>query len=276
MMKNKTAIIILILTLSVIAVSVLVFMCVLLFSDKAFFFSVNKVSSELVVDKTYENIPENIDITSSIGDIYIYESEEELAKLVIYGEKEYTKVEDEKDLTISYKSRPCFGICFDKEKTKIELTLPKNYKGKIKIHNKFGDIKIGNFSASNIDIKSDYGDTKIDEAHQIDIHSSAGDIDVNSVTKLKAVNNLGDIKIRNVLSFMDVEANCGNIEIENATLDTNSKIENSMGDIIVEKTNSIRIDGKTSLGEVEIRKNDYKADVILNINNSCGDIEVNN
>ena len=49
-----------------------------------------------------------------------------------------------------------------------------------------------------------------------------------------------------------------------------------MGDISVGKTNDILIDAKTSLGEVNIRNNNYKSDITLSIDNSCGDITVKN
>jgi len=49
-----------------------------------------------------------------------------------------------------------------------------------------------------------------------------------------------------------------------------------MGDVSIGRTNDILIDAKTSLGEVDVRNNDYKSEITLKIDNSCGDITVKN
>ncbi|MDE5630205.1 MAG: DUF4097 family beta strand repeat-containing protein, partial [Bacilli bacterium] len=72
------------------------------------------------------------------------------------------------------------------------------------------------------------------------------------------------------------DADCGDISIKELTIDKNSEIENSMGDVSIGQTNDILIDAKTSLGEVNIRNNNYKSDITLSIDNSCGDITVKN
>ena len=48
-----------------------------------------------------------------------------------------------------------------------------------------------------------------------------------------------------------------------------------MGDIKINSTNDIRIDAKVSLGEEKVNNSNYKSDIVLNLENSCGNIEVN-
>ena len=105
--------------------------------------------------------------------------------------------------------------------------------------------------------------------------SSCGDIEIGTVNDAKVKNNYGDITIRNINNYMNIEADCGDIEIENVNINKNSYIKNSLGNIEIAHTNDIHIDAKTDLGDTSVNDN-YKADITLTIKNNCGDIEVNN
>ena len=65
-------------------------------------------------------------------------------------------------------------------------------------------------------------------------------------------------------------------KIDSLNLKENSSIHNSYGDIKIGSTNEIYINAKTSLGDTKINNNYQKSDVTLTIDNSCGDIRVNN
>ena len=97
--------------------------------------------------------------------------------------------------------------------------------------------------------------------------------DVNKLTELEQ--RIGDIKIDKVNEFLDIKADCGDIKIKYVDIKENSKIENNMGDIKINSTNDIRIDAKVSLGEEKVNNSNYKSGIVLNLENSCGNIEVN-
>lgn len=276
-MKNKCLIIFLIILLSICCIFLGVILYLGLSGKNIFNFGgFSNVSEELVYDKAYEEAFDKININTSAAMIEIKNSLEDLTIVKIYGNIELLKLDDEKELNIEYRSEPCIGLCFNQSIAKIEIYLPTDYEGNIEIKNKYGDIELDEFLNSNIKVSSSYGDTIIDGANTLEVSSSAGDIDIGTVTKATIDNNLGDIKIKKVLSYLDINADCGDIKIDEAILDSNSTINNNLGDIKIKHTNDIRIEAKTSLGDSKIENNNYKSDIVLKITNSCGDIKVNN
>lgn len=276
-MKNKGLIIFLIILLSISCIFLSLILYLGLSGKFPFNFGgFNNVSNELVYDKIYEETFDNININTSAAMIEIKNSRDELTTVKIYGDLELLKLDDDKILNINYKSKPCIGLCVNQSIAKIEIYLPNDYEGNIEIENKYGDILLDEFLNSNIKVSSSYGDTTIDGANILDAKSSAGDIEVGIVSKATIENNLGDIKIKKVLSYLDINADCGDIKIDEAIIDTDSYINNSLGDIKIKRTNDIRIDAKTSLGDTKVENNNYKSDIVLKITNSCGDIKVNN
>ena len=75
---------------------------------------------------------------------------------------------------------------------------------------------------------------------------------------------------------MQIKEDCGDVKIDSLNLKENSSIHNSYGDIKIGSTNEIYINAKTSLGDTKINNNYQKSYVTLTIDNSCGDIRVNN
>lgn len=278
-MKNKGLIIFLIAMLSILAITITVCMFWLLSGKGNFgFFSFGNstVSNELVYDKTYEEIFKEITINSEAGDIYINHNSNNEVTVKIYGNTKQLEVSDKDNLKIKYAAKKCVGFCFNVEKSKIEINLPKDYDGKINIDNKFGDTKVSEFLNSNADINHHYGDITIDGIKDGKINNKCGDIEIGSIATANIENNLGDIKIQKVLSKINVEADCGDIEIDELNLENDSTIENNMGDVSIGRTNELRIDAHTSLGEVNVKNNNSNADITLTIDNSCGDITVKN
>ena len=235
-----------------------------------------RVSNELIFEKTYEDIFEKINITSGASNIEIKESNDDTSKILIYGDKDLLNINDQKSLNIEYKYKSCIGICFNNRISRIEIYLPEEFNDEIIINNKYGDISVDRFNNSKIDIDSSYGDVRIKGAYEAKVKTSAGDVKIDYVTKAIVDNNYGDIKITDVLSYLDINNDCGDIEINSVNLDTNSTINNNLGDIKIRKTNDIRIDASTSLGDEKVENNNYKSDIVLKITNSCGDIKVNN
>ncbi len=295
-MKSKKWIITLIILLSVIMIVLTIFFVGLLQSDfkfKGFRFDMQS-SNELILDKTYEEKFNNIVIDATTSEIFIKRSDTENIKAVIYGEKDYTFVENDLDtLNIKTSEKNCLGFCFDQKATKIEVYLPEEFNGKIDIKNDYGDISIAEFlnafievtegygdvlilGGNNIKVDNNYGDIEISKANVLNINEDCGDVNITETNDVTVKNSYGDIKIKSVANYLNLENDCGDIEINSINLKKDSYIKDDYGDIEIGNTNEIFIDAKTDLGDVKIKNNYHKSDITLKIENDCGDIEVNN
>ena len=187
-MKNKKLIIVLIILLSIIMIALSILFVDLLQSDFKFkgFRIGLQTSNDLILDKTYEE-----EFTSKI---FIKKSNTEKIKLVIYGEKENTKVENNLDsLNIEINGKNCLGFCFKQKLAKIELSLPEKYTGNINIKNEYGDISIDKFLNANIDVQEDNGDVKILGGNIIKVNNNYGDIEINNANISNINAECGDV-----------------------------------------------------------------------------------
>ncbi len=291
-MKNKSLIIMLIGILSFVAIILVWFMFKVINNNYSFKFS-KEESNELIVDTNLEASISRVNINARNGNVYIKESANKDARIILYGNKDKTKYEIKDGvLTIKSEERGCFGICFNTLSAKIELYLPNDYEGNIEVNNNYGDIEIGKFNLANIKITADagdvfvdagktiqidnnFGDVKLNKAEKAILKDDCGDIDVGTVLDIKVKNSYGDITIDEILKRLEVEADCGDIEISDLSINENSTINNSLGDIKINKTNEIKIDAKTSLGDTTVN-NSFNSSVTLTVRNSCGDIEIKN
>ena len=295
-MKNKKWIIALIILLSIMMIALSIFFVNLLqgnFKFKGFRFELQS-SNELILDKTYEEKFNNIVIDATISEIFIKKSDTENIKVVIYGEKDYTDVETNFDsLNIKISEKNCIGFCFNQKSAKIEISLPVEFDGNIDIKNDYGDISIDEFLNANMDVEEDcgdvlilggnivkvdnnYGDIEIEKANTLTVNEDCGDVVISSVFDAVVKNSYGDIKINSVDNYLNLENDCGDIELNTINLKKDSYIKNDYGDIEIGSTNELFIDAKTDLGKVKINNNYHKSDITLKIENDCGDIEVNN
>lgn len=297
-MNNKTLKIILIIFLSLLVIGLSVFFVNIL-TNKDFRFGHfsfgHKVSNELVFNQEYETIFDTIKIDSKSSDIEIKEGNESKVKVVIYGDKDETNVEVVNNkLNIKSNEKKCIGFCFNMTIAKIEVYLPNGYSGNINIENKYGDVNIGNFDNLILDATLDAGDIKVDSlksgkiknsygdikilgySKELEIDQDCGDVEVSEVDRIKLENNYGDINIGKVNEYLQIKEDCGDVKIDSLNLKENSSIHNSYGDIKIGSTNEIYINAKTSLGDTKINNNYQKSDVTLTIDNSCGDIRINN
>lgn len=276
-MKNNTLIIfvIVLLTICVVILSGLLFLGISNNSNR-FIFNFknrNKVLDDLVFDEEYEKEFNKIVINAEAANIEIRRSNKN--QLVVYGEKDLLEVRNEKDLYVNYDAKPCKFFCLNINLGKIILYLEEDFQGLIEIKNDYGDIEIEEFLQSEIKIESSYGDTKVDGVKTLTADSSAGTIEIGTVTDAKINNNYGDIKIDLVDNKADINADCGNIKIKKMYIKENSNINNNFGDIKIESTSDVLIEADVSLGDKKINNNNYKSDIILKIENNCGDIKVN-
>ena len=297
-MNNKTPKIILIIFLSILVIGLSVFFVNILtnknFKFRHFNFG-HKVSHELVFNEEYETIFDTIKIDSKSSDIEIKEGNDSKIKVIIYGDKDETNVDVTNDkLNIKSNEKNCIGFCFNITIAKIEIYLPSNYSGSINIENNYGDVNIGNFDHLILDATLDAGDIKIDSlklgkiknsygdikilgySKELEIDQDCGDVEVSEVDRIKLENNYGDIDIGKVNEYLQIKEDCGDVEIDSLNLKENSSIHNSYGDIKIGSTNEIYINAKTNLGDTKINNNYQKSDITLTIDNSCGDIRVNN
>ena len=297
-MNNKTPKIILIVFLSILVIGLSIFFVNIL-TNKNFRFGHfsfgHKVSNELVFNQEYETVFDTIKIDSKSSDIEIKEGNESKVKVVIYGDKDETNVEIVNNkLNIKSNEKKCIGFCFNMTIAKIEVYLPSSYSGNINIENNYGDVNIGNFDNLILDAKLDAGDIKVDSlksgkiknsygdikilgySKELEIDQDCGDVEVSEVDRIKLENNYGDIDIGKVNEYLQIKEDCGDVKIDSLNLKENSSIHNSYGDIKIGSTNEIYINAKTSLGDTKINNNYQKSYVTLTIDNSCGDIRVNN
>ena len=297
-MNNKTLKIILIIFLSLLVIGLSIFFVNIL-TNKDFRFGHfsfgHKVSNELVFNQEYEAIFDIIKIDSKSSDIEIKEGNESKVKVVIYGDKDETNVEVVNNkLNIKSNEKKCIGFCFNMTIAKIEVYLPSSYSGNINIENNYGDVNIGNFDNLILDATLDAGDIKVDSlksgkiknsygdikilgySKELEIDQDCGDVEVSEVDRIKLENNYGDINIGKVNEYLQIKEDCGDVKIDSLNLKENSSIHNSYGDIKIGSTNEIYINAKTSLGDTKINNNYQKSDVTLTIDNSCGDIRINN
>lgn len=295
-MKNKKMIIVLIVFLSVLVVSLTIFMIYMMNGKNKFFLMnlMHKVSDVKVIDEVYDNNFKMIDITSDASDIYIKRSSDNLVRLMVYGDKDRISVNtDNGALEINSKAKKCNFFCVNMTIDKIEVYLPDDYLNEIEIDNKYGDIEIESFKNANIEVHEDCGEVEIEEARQVVVKNNYGDIDIGLIEKaeieesfgdvtvrrakdITVKNNYGDIEIKEVTNYLDISDDCGDIEIDRIDVHKNSIIQNNLGNIKIGSTNEIYIDAKTDLGNLKINKNYHKSDITLKIENDCGDIKVNN
>lgn len=295
-MKNKGITIFLIILLSIISILLLIFMTNVISGNIKFsnFISRYNVSNELIIDETYNIDFNEININTDSSEVYIKESLDNEIKVVIYGDKEHTKVDTAKNkLSIISTSKKCIGFCFNTKVSKVEVYIPNDYNKLVIINNKYGDIEVGKFLNANIKIKedcgdvsvlggsivninNDYGDIILGTAKKAIINESAGDIEVKDVESIEAKNSYGDIEISKVNEYINITSECGDVEIDNLNLEKNSYIKNSLGDITINNTNKVYFDTKTNLGDTKINNNYNKSNITLKIENDCGDIEINN
>jgi len=295
-MKNKAVIITLIVVFSIFVLSLLGFMIAVLSGKFTFNSSMflHRTSNVLVMDKVYHEQFRKIDVRSDASEILIKKSSDSSFRVVVYGDKERTVVDDNNgSLLVNSKGKKCIGFCFENTISKIEVYVPSSFAGTMDIRNQYGDIQVEEFLNADITIEencgdvlvfggnrvkvnNDYGDITVQKADTLEVEEDCGDVIIGTVASLKVENHYGDIRIEKVTGFLDVSDNCGDIEIDSISLVKDSVIHNDYGDIEVGSTNEIFIDAKVDLGDIKVNKNHRESKITLKIENDLGDILVNN
>lgn len=268
-MKNKPLIITLIVILSIIAVLLTIFLILAIFGIEFPLFINNNFSGinnkNIIFSQTYdaEDI-EKIDVISEAGNVKILESSENNIKVTIHGKNDRNLKNidfSNKDGVLKFEVRGMSNkiINFGFSTNDIVIYAPNDFIKEIKVKSDYGDVEIGNFENTSIDLDQD-----------------CGDIDVEKVKNAIIKSSYGDVKISSILNKCDIDLSCGDVKIQNLQINENSNIKNDLGDIKIEKTNDIYISAKTDLGDEKIENSNRHSEITLILKNSCGDIKVNN
>lgn len=252
-----------------------------------------KVSDEVVLEQSYNTVFSEININTKMTDIDIKQSADNTFKVITYGEKDYIKLNEKNNkLFIDINNKSLIFFNFYSCISKIELYLPNNYDKVIRINNEFGNIDIGEFNNLALDIKQKIGnlsissldfiktesknsDIKIDKAVKARLSNKNGKINVKEVDDLVIDNENGNVTIENLNEYLKINLDSGNIKIDSIKLIKDSNINLRYGNVILNKIEDINVDAKTNRGKKEIKNNNKKADIKLEIYNKSGDIKVN-
>lgn len=226
---------------------------------------VNDEENTVIFEKSYdiEQI-NNIKVLSNAGDVKFKESSNDSEiKVVIYGQTdENVKVELQNYLltvdNTQYKNKHV-SFALKKYINEIEVYVPKSYNKEINLELDYGSIEM----------------TDLENA-TVTIDENCGDINVGKVKNITLRNDYGDTDIDSVLNKLDIEMNCGDLDIEHLDLKENSTIRCDLGDVSIGSTNDIFIDTSVDLGDSKVKNNNRYAEVTLKIEMNCGDIDVEN
>lgn len=262
-MNNRGIIITLIILLLIIIIGLIVFL-VLCLTGKAglpFLFNWSKKYTTVIIDEIYTSSEiNNINVISQAGDVTFKESTDNQIRVVVCGKKaeDYQVSNNYGTLKVEQNANSNnHWFNFNSYIGDITIYLPNNYENEISIKINYGDCVLTSLENANIDIDSDCGDVKLGTAKNIKIDSS-----------------LGDIKIDTVLNKCNIESNCGDIDIDNANIKEDSSIKSDLGDVKIKNVSDAYVDAKVDLGDIKIKNNNRHSEIILKIDNDCGDIKV--
>ena len=252
-----------------------------------------KVSGEVVLEQSYNTFFNEIDINTKMTDIEIKHSTDNTIKVITYGEKDYINLNEKNNkLFIDINNKSLISLNFYSCISKIELYIPNNYNKVIRINSEFGNIDIGEFNNLTLDIKQKIGNLSISSLDFIKTESKNSNIKIDKVVKarlsnkngkisVKEVNDLvidhvnGNVTIENLNEYLKLDVDSGNIKIESINLIKNSDINLRYGNVIINKIEDINVKARTDRGKKEVKNNNKKSDIKLEIHNKSGDIKVN-
>lgn len=263
-MKNKGAIITLIILLSIIIFFLVIFLVMVLSGKQYFKFSVGSKSTNIICEKQFElKDIKYLDIKQDAGDIIIKKSEDDSIKVVLYGESEedgFVELNDGNlNIDNTHHKTSFVFFNFGVISNDIIIYIPSNYNNEIKIKNDYGKCEITDLENSTININCDAGNVELGKIK-------------NAVVKC----DYGNIEIKEILNKCDINADCGNIKIDTISIKENSNIKADLGNVDINNTNDIYIETNVDLGKTNINKNNRNAEITLKINCDCGNITVNN
>lgn len=264
--SNKGLLIFLVIFLSIIVLS-LSALLVLGLSGKGgafgWHFGNSNISSNLVKEAEFDaSAIEDIKVNIKAGKLKIVsEDAKEDGKIVakLYAKEEsWIDLRDTNDgIEIVDKSDECHFFCFNWDGINVELFVPKDYAGEFIIETSYGDVEIGDFELASV---------KLD--------SSAGNVEVSSAKDINAELSAGDFELGNCYGRVRIDNSMGNVEIDKLDIAEDSEIELSMGNVEIKHVGDVRVEAKTDMGDSSVEGGNPKADTVLRISNSMGNITV--
>ena len=262
-MKNKGLIMTLIIIIAIIIIGLIFFLYAVLsgkFNMMLNFENLGKKSSNIIFDTSYElESIDNIEVLSTAGSVKFEESTDGKIKVIAYGQNSNDlKVSlNENKLKIDYSDYKNVSIGFNFYINDIIVYIPKEYSKEIIIDTDYGDVKIIDLEDATINIKDECGNINLGKIKNVTIKS-----------------DYGDVEIEEVLNKCTIESDCGNVKINKAQIQENSFIKSDYGDVKIKEINDIYVDAKTDMGDVDINKNNRQSEIVLKIENDCGNIKV--
>lgn len=262
----------------VVMMALTVGVCYVVFTNKINFKKIKlgvRESKTLVLDKEYDNVYDKIIIESTASNIEVKNTDSDKIKVNVYSEKNNVNVNTtDNTLKVKDNTKPCKRICLGFKITKIVLEVPTSYDKQIVLNDSFGNIKVE--SVSDLKIIEGFGNITIDSVNNLDLHNSFGDSKIGKVTNcVKLHNDFGDIKINSLVANLEskIDTDFGDIKIETATINANSSIETNFGDIRIKDINDVKVNAKTSFGDVD-NNTKSESEIILNANTDFGDVKI--
>ncbi len=256
-MKNKGLIVFLICLLTIVLVLVTIFFIKLLNGN--FNISIFKsVSDTIIEEKEFENIYDEVILSSKNSDIEIKKTDSDNIKIVIYGSKK-DKIEynQTNKLDINFIQETCKFFCINNKRGKVLVYIPSNYD-------------------KNIIIKTDVGDVSVDDliGLNVDITTNVGDVNIKNINEAIINTDVGEINISKVNSRVDITTNVGDVRIDDLNITKNSKIYTDIGDITIRNINDVNIEYKNDIGNKNVNKNNKDSMINLMLETDIGDIDV--
>lgn len=261
-MKNKGLIITLIIVLIIIVIALINLLVLGINGKFRFFKFFNMRSKNVIFDETYKvESVDDLEIISTAGNVELKESTDGEIRVIAYGEdaNDLETTLDNNKLRVDYSKISKKFIGFNFYINDIIVYLPKEYSDNIKIDAQYGDIDICELENATINVKEQCGDVKINKVKDVFIDNQYGDIEIDTVS-----------------NKCELNLSCGDVKINSLEIKEDSYITSSLGDVKILNAKNVYVDAKTKLGDTKISNNDRYAEATIKIENSCGDIKVQN
>lgn len=295
-------------------VLIIILLCIMIFAlfKREFTFNIGDYEKVELYNETYtlEDV-DKLEVNIVSTDITIKDSEDDTIKVVINGKenrKERFSVTNEfKKLKIEEKtySTFCFGFCFYNDE--IIVYLPKSFNKDINIKGTSSDINVMNSYESKMDIHTVSGEIKVQDTNDIIARTTSGDIDINDALNIEVKTASGDVTIRSgkkvkvettsgdisVDEAEELEINStsgetrigktgnvnistisGDVTIDELTVNIESYIGTTSGEVLVSKVNDVYVETKSTSGDSNIKSSNRNSLNTLKIKTTSGDIIV--
>lgn len=136
-----------------------------------------------------------------------------------------------------------------------------------------GNIQSGNMRKGKIETTS--GGIKAEMAEEIEAKATSGGIRIEKANQISAKTNSGSIHIEQINDSCNLSATSGGIQIKHCQLSQNSEIHATSGSVAIEELQNAYVETSTTSGSAKVANNDRKAESVLKITTTSGNIKIN-